>query len=141
VNKAFVPRHFARTKRPDSCANLTDAQQYHYDVLRSVGGKLLKWDTGWWRERGPKRRERVFGLNGTAMWSLVALGLVEVIGEFTESVTFATIARGKKIKGPRYVRSGRVIKEEWSGMCPAGKHGLDYQGQACDLCPKEATVS
>lgn len=22
----------------------------------------------------------------------------------------------------------------WSGLCPAGKHGLDYEGQACDLC-------
>lgn len=21
-------------------------------------------------------------------------------------------------------------------MCPAGRHGLDYQGQSCDLCPR-----
>jgi hypothetical protein len=24
----------------------------------------------------------------------------------------------------------------WNGLCPAGKHGLDHEGQACDLCPK-----
>lgn len=23
---------------------------------------------------------------------------------------------------------------DWNGMCPAGKHGLDYEGQACDRC-------
>lgn len=22
----------------------------------------------------------------------------------------------------------------WSGMCPSGKHGLDYYSQPCDLC-------
>jgi ferredoxin len=25
---------------------------------------------------------------------------------------------------------------EWDGMCPAGKHGLDFQRQPCDLCAK-----
>jgi hypothetical protein len=24
----------------------------------------------------------------------------------------------------------------WSGRCPAGRHGLDYPGQTCDLCPE-----
>ena len=23
----------------------------------------------------------------------------------------------------------------WSGLCPSGRHGLDYRGQICDLCP------
>lgn len=23
-------------------------------------------------------------------------------------------------------------------MCPAGKHGLDYEGQACDVCAHDA---
>ncbi len=22
----------------------------------------------------------------------------------------------------------------WNGLCPAGKHGLDFEGQRCDLC-------
>lgn len=26
----------------------------------------------------------------------------------------------------------------WNGMCPAGRHGLDYQGQACDVCAHDA---
>lgn len=24
----------------------------------------------------------------------------------------------------------------WSGLCPSGRHGLDFEGQACDLCEK-----
>ena len=24
--------------------------------------------------------------------------------------------------------------QRWNGMCPAGKHGLDFQGQPCDRC-------
>jgi hypothetical protein len=23
----------------------------------------------------------------------------------------------------------------WNGLCPEGKHGLDFEGQRCDLCP------
>ena len=23
---------------------------------------------------------------------------------------------------------------QWNGLCPAGKHGLDFEGQRCDLC-------
>jgi len=32
----------------------------------------------------------------------------------------------------------KIPKEEleWDGLCPAGKHGLDFQGQPCDLCPR-----
>ena len=25
----------------------------------------------------------------------------------------------------------------WNGMCPAGKHGLDFEGQDCDVCQHE----
>lgn len=25
-------------------------------------------------------------------------------------------------------------KTTWSGMCPTGEHGLDYEGQECDVC-------
>jgi len=140
MSTAFIPKHFPRTQL-SSGRKLTEAQQYAYDVLRSVGGKLLKWEGGWWREPTPTRRERVFGLNATAMWSLVSLGLVEAIGEYTESMTFATLQRAKKIEGPRYERVGQIVKEKgWSGMCKAGKHGLDYKGQACDLCPREENL-
>ena len=35
---------------------------------------------------------------------------------------------------------GRIGRpRSWSGMCPAGKHGLDYEGQRCDLCPPTET--
>jgi hypothetical protein len=27
-----------------------------------------------------------------------------------------------------------MTKRKWNGMCPAGKHGADFQGQSCDLC-------
>jgi hypothetical protein len=25
--------------------------------------------------------------------------------------------------------------KKWNGLCLAGKHGLDFQGQPCDMCP------
>ena len=28
----------------------------------------------------------------------------------------------------------------WNGLCPSGRHGLDYRGQACDLCPAPFAV-
>lgn len=28
-------------------------------------------------------------------------------------------------------------EEIWDGFCPAGKHGLDYEGQVCDLCRED----
>jgi hypothetical protein len=28
-------------------------------------------------------------------------------------------------------------REWWNGLCPAGKHGLDFEGQRCDLCAAE----
>lgn len=31
-----------------------------------------------------------------------------------------------------------VVTLAWSGLCPAGKHGLDYEGQDCDVCRHEA---
>lgn len=30
--------------------------------------------------------------------------------------------------------------DTWSGLCPAGRHGLDYRGQVCDLCPSTFAV-
>lgn len=137
---AFKAKHFPRTTLPGRRC-LSDAQQYQYDVLRTVGGKLIKNRHGWFREHSPTHRERVYGINAIAMWSLVKYGLVEVIGEFCDSVTFATPEVGKKIAGPRYERIGNRVLEKWSGMCPANKHGLDYKGQACDLCPSEVKTS
>lgn len=31
--------------------------------------------------------------------------------------------------------SDRDYQDDWTGKCPAGRHGLDYRGQICDLCP------
>jgi hypothetical protein len=28
----------------------------------------------------------------------------------------------------------QIAESTWSGRCVTGKHGLDYEGQACDLC-------
>jgi hypothetical protein len=36
--------------------------------------------------------------------------------------------------------SDRDHETEWSGLCPAGQHGLDYRGQICDLCRDTFTV-
>ena len=33
------------------------------------------------------------------------------------------------------------MRPRWNGMCPAGKHGLDYETQECDLCAREAKPS
>jgi len=27
-----------------------------------------------------------------------------------------------------------MSKPKWTGLCPAGRHGLDWYGQRCDLC-------
>ena len=31
----------------------------------------------------------------------------------------------------------KLLASSWSGFCPAGKHGLDFESQICDLCEKE----
>ncbi len=31
-------------------------------------------------------------------------------------------------------------KQPWNGMCPTGKHGLDFEGQACDVCAHDDGV-
>ena len=28
----------------------------------------------------------------------------------------------------------------WNGLCPTGFHGLDFEGQACDLCARRTEV-
>ncbi len=35
-------------------------------------------------------------------------------------------------------RRPKAREESWSGMCPAGKHGLDFEGQNCDVCAHDA---
>lgn len=107
---AFVPKHFPRTKL-GSGRVLTDSQQYQYDVLRTVGGKLVSNRQGWWREHSPTHRERVYGLNATAMWSLVGYGLAEAVGACVDEIVFAVPAMAKEIVGPRYARVGQLVKE------------------------------
>lgn len=34
-------------------------------------------------------------------------------------------------------RKIKVAEPKWNGMCPARRHGLDYQGQNCDLCAED----
>lgn len=32
--------------------------------------------------------------------------------------------------------TGHGVTRKWNGLCPASKHGLDFKGQACDLCSR-----
>ena len=107
---AFTPKHYPRTKLPSGRA-LTDAQQHQYDVLRTVGGKLVKDKDGWWREHPNGQLVRVRGLNEIAMWSLVGYGLAEAIGECVGEMVFAVPAVAKEIVGQRYERVGQIVKE------------------------------
>ena len=42
----------------------------------------------------------------------------------------------------RAMKIAKLLQQggSWSGMCPAGKHGLDHRGQTCDLCSLEKEV-
>lgn len=33
-------------------------------------------------------------------------------------------------------RKRAKASKKWNGLCPDGRHGLDFEGQACDLCAK-----
>lgn len=111
MTTALVPKHFPRT-RLASGRMLSDAQQYQYDVLRTVGGKLVSNRQGWWREHSSTHRERVYGLNTTAMWALVGYGLAEAVGASVGETVFAVPEIAKEISGPRYERVGRLVKEK-----------------------------
>lgn len=30
------------------------------------------------------------------------------------------------------------MSSKWNGMCESGKHGLDFEGQTCDVCLHDA---
>ncbi len=49
-------------------------------------------------------------------------------GTSFEAVAVAVIARVAALDAAARVPG-------WTGKCAAGLHGLDYNGQACDLCP------
>ena len=105
---AFVPKHFPRTKLPSGRV-LSDAQQHQYDVLRTVGGKLIKGKDAWYRA---DNAEKLYGLNATAMWKLVDLGLVECTSdEPTGGFLFLMPELAKSVPGPRYDRPKHVVRE------------------------------
>lgn len=107
MTTAFVPKPYPRTRLRSGCV-LSDAQQYQYDVLRSVGGKLVN-EVGWWREVGLElTRERVFGLNLTAMWKLVEMGLVDCL-DGHPGYLFILPEMAANLPGPRYVRRNRIV--------------------------------
>ena len=40
---------------------------------------------------------------------------------------------------PYAIPTGKCgVEPQWSGICPTGKHGLDYEGQPCDVCAHDA---
>ena len=111
MSTAFVPKHFPRTKLTSGRA-LSDAQQHQYDVLRSVGGKLVSNRNGWWRVHSDTHREKIKGLNTTAMWSLVDFGLVVCVddGAPVPGYLFLLPDLAKDVPGPRYSMHG--VKEK-----------------------------
>ena len=109
MTTAFMPKHFPRT-RLASGRVISDAQQYQYDVLRSVGGKLVKDKNGWWRDLSDSHREKIFGLNITAMFKLVELGLIECVDAPTGGCMFLLPELAKSVPGPRYSRVNQLDK-------------------------------
>lgn len=122
MTTAFVPKHFPRTKLTGG-RWLTDAQQHQYDVLRSVGGKLVKRRDAWYREvpytdvheQTGMVREKIYGLNLTAMFKLVELGLAECGDDAASGgYLFLLPELAKSVAGRRYVRINQVVKEKGS---------------------------
>jgi len=108
MSTAFVPKQFPRTKLPGGRV-LSDAQQHQYDVLRSVGGKLVKGKDAWYRA---DTAEKIYGLNVTAMWKLVEHGLVECVGDQpTGGYLFVLRELAKDVPGTRYGRVNQIGKE------------------------------
>ena len=109
MTTAFMPKQFPRTKLASGRV-LSDSQQYQYDVLRTVGGKLVRGKDGCWRRTDTT--EKIFGLNFTAMFKLVEFGLVECVGERADrGYLFVLSALAKDEPGPRYVRVNQLVKE------------------------------
>jgi hypothetical protein len=48
-----------------------------------------------------------------------------------------TAAGLEQLAKDRWKKLPDIKKRSWCGLCPAGKHGLDFEGQHCDLCPRE----
>ena len=123
MTTAFNPKHFPRTCLPGRRV-LSDAQQYQYDVLRTVGGKLIK-ANGWYREvpyadanapsaipEGVVVREKIYGLNLVAMFKLVAHGLVTCVADtVTGGYLFLLPELAKNVPGQRYDRVNHVVQE------------------------------
>jgi hypothetical protein len=120
MSTAFVPKHFPRTRLTSGCV-LSDAQQYQYDVLRSVGGKLIKGRDAWYREvpytdvhqQTGTVREKIYGLNLIAMFKLVEVGLAECGDDAASGgYLFLLPDLAKDMTGRRYVRINQVVKEK-----------------------------
>jgi hypothetical protein len=107
MRTAVTPKHFPRTKLTSGRV-LSDAQQYQYDVLRSVGGKLIKGKDAWYRA---DTAEKVYGLNLTAMFKLVDFGLTVCTNdEPTGGYLFLLPELAKDVPGPRYGRVNQIDK-------------------------------
>src|SRR5680860_339362 len=101
-----MPKNFKRT-RLASGRVLSDSQQYQYDVLRTVGGKIVKGKDGWYRA---DTAEKIYGLNLIAMWKLVELGLVECTDDGpTRGYLFLLSTLAKDVPGPRYSLANHIV--------------------------------
>jgi hypothetical protein len=92
---------------------LSDSQQHQYDVLRTVGGKLVSNRLGWFRILSDSHREKITGLNVTAMFKLVEMGLVVCGSDRPHSSGFLFMLPeiAKDVPGPRYARVDQIDKE------------------------------
>lgn len=113
MTTAFTPKHFPRTRLASGNV-LSDAQQHQYDVLRSVGGKLVSNRNGWWHVHSATHRAKIKGLNTTAMWRLVDFGLVVCTDDDAPVPGFLFLLPelAKDVPGKRYARPHGIVKEK-----------------------------
>ena len=68
------------------------------------------------------------GSGGGPSRAMVALA-ERVVGDRVDDVVDRERELAEKTKLGKIGRP-----RSWNGMCPAAKHGLDFEGQRCDLC-------
>lgn len=96
------------------------------DALRYAKGRQLYADA-------------INGGNGNLRRTIQSLFKIGMLGwdPIYHGRAVLTAAGEEQIAKDRWNKRPDVVKARWSGLCEAGKHGLDFEGQRCDLCPTE----
>ena len=66
------------------------------------------------------------GFRTTMYWPLVA--------------NLTRVRKAKPSASPHAAVEDEKLKPAWNGMCPAGKHGLDFEDQSCEACVDDAKI-